>query len=438
MSALSPAATPSKENDNEVSFLLDEIFFSRTDPRGVIVNGNGIFERVSGYEMSELIGAPHKVVRHAEMPKGVFWLFWNRLGAGSPIGAYVKNRSKDGGYYWVFAIATPLEDGFISVRIKPTSPLLAKVIDLYAEMLERERSLDCSPEESAQHLLGKLGEMGFPDYESFMAHALAEESKARNASLGRAPNANLANYSDMGQCLDTILKLGLEIQQGFNRIQTSPLNMRIKSVRMGDIAAPLTAVLASFDTLNDKIRASINGFLDCSETARKNVNDGLFVNCANDIQKETINRFRSDDSPGEHEAIVYEAEQLHNLNVQYANKIRDALHRIQIETKRFFDMAVLLKRTLSGLSVTSILCQIESARLDDPSGGIDEVISQLRRFQELTSDCLAKIEDENDKIKCDVEKISLVIGEEPIEPEAFEFSKPPVTRERRSRQRAEA
>ena len=91
----------------EAPFGLGEVFFSRTDQRGVIKTGNYVFKRVSNYEWEELIGAPHKIIRHPDMPKAVFWLLWDAIAKGKPVGAYVKNRAKDGLHYWVYACVVP-------------------------------------------------------------------------------------------------------------------------------------------------------------------------------------------------------------------------------------------------------------------------------------------------------------------------------------------
>src|SRR5664279_2239091 len=78
----------------------DELFFSTTDRRGVIRAGNSVFVRVSHYSLEELIGSPHSLVRHPDMPAGAYRLMWDRLLAGRPMGAYVKNLAKDGSHYW--------------------------------------------------------------------------------------------------------------------------------------------------------------------------------------------------------------------------------------------------------------------------------------------------------------------------------------------------
>ena len=111
----------------ERPFAVHEIFFSTTDRKGIIRSGNRVFTRVSGYTNEELVGAPHNIVRHPDMPRVVFQLLWTEIGAGRSIAAYVKNMASDGSYYWVLATAMPVGDGYLSVRLKPTSPLLATV-----------------------------------------------------------------------------------------------------------------------------------------------------------------------------------------------------------------------------------------------------------------------------------------------------------------------
>ena len=77
-------------------FKVSEAFFSTTDTRGVIQAGNRVFSRISGYTEAELIGKPHNIIRHPDVPRAVFKLLWDTLEAGQPICAYVKNMAKDG------------------------------------------------------------------------------------------------------------------------------------------------------------------------------------------------------------------------------------------------------------------------------------------------------------------------------------------------------
>ncbi len=93
-------------NQNEKMLNENDFIVSKTDARGKIIYGNKTFIKISGYEENELLGSPHSILRHPDMPKIVFKLLWDRLQNKEEIFAYVKNLCKDGSYYWVFANAT--------------------------------------------------------------------------------------------------------------------------------------------------------------------------------------------------------------------------------------------------------------------------------------------------------------------------------------------
>lgn len=123
----------------------DDFIVSKTDLKGVITYGNRIFIEISGYPEHELLGAPHSILRHPDMPRAVFKLLWDTIQAKREINAYVKNLAKDGSFYWVFANITPSCDasgnpiGYYSVRRKPRSEAIQAVSPLYRAMLEAER-----------------------------------------------------------------------------------------------------------------------------------------------------------------------------------------------------------------------------------------------------------------------------------------------------------
>ena len=129
----------------ERPFAAHELFFSTTDRKGLIRSGNQIFVRVSAYPLEALLGAPHNVIRHPDMPRAVFRLLWDHLERGRSFAGYVKNMAADGGYYWVFALVVPVDGGYLSVRLKPSSPLFPVVQALYAELLALETSAGSAP-----------------------------------------------------------------------------------------------------------------------------------------------------------------------------------------------------------------------------------------------------------------------------------------------------
>ena len=133
-------------NNNEKQLSADEFIVSKTDKNGKIIYGNKIFIKISGYSEAELLGKPHSILRHPEMPKIIFKYLWDRMKEKKEIFAYVKNLCKDGSYYWVLANVTVTLDAndnvidLHSVRRKPSSKAMQVIPALYKELLEAERS----------------------------------------------------------------------------------------------------------------------------------------------------------------------------------------------------------------------------------------------------------------------------------------------------------
>lgn len=128
----------------ECFFGADEIIVSKTDLKGKITYANDVFMRVSGFTEQELIGQPHNLVRHPDMPHSVFKLLWDSVQQGDEIFAYVINMAKNGDHYWVFAHVTPSPDkdgkiqGYHSNRRKPDPEQVAKIEPIYQEMRRAE------------------------------------------------------------------------------------------------------------------------------------------------------------------------------------------------------------------------------------------------------------------------------------------------------------
>ena len=152
-----------------VTFAENEIIVSKTDTRGVITYANRVFQRVSGYTEGELIGAPHNLLRHPEMPRCVFKLLWDTIQSGKEVFAYINNLAKNGDYYWVFAHVTPSYDlegqqvGYHSNRRVPYPDGLDAIQPIYARLLSEERRYP-TPQQGAeaglQMLKGMLHERG--------------------------------------------------------------------------------------------------------------------------------------------------------------------------------------------------------------------------------------------------------------------------------------
>ena len=133
-------------SNQEHTFDHDVILVSKTDLKGNITYANQDFIDMVGFTEKELIGKPHNLIRHEEMPRVVFKLLWDTIKTGEEINAYVINRCKDGGYYWVFANVVASVDihgktlGYHSTRHKPKKEALQTIIPLYNQLLELEKT----------------------------------------------------------------------------------------------------------------------------------------------------------------------------------------------------------------------------------------------------------------------------------------------------------
>jgi len=160
----------------ERTFERDQIIVSKTDLKGRIIYANEVFISLAGYNEEELLGQPHSIIRHPDMPRCVFKLLWDTIEAGKEIFAYVKNRSKNGDHYWVLAHVTPTFDSsgkiisYHSNRRSPRREAVAKAEALYRELLAIEQAAPdrkVGMERAFAAMVAKLQAAGLP-YEEFV------------------------------------------------------------------------------------------------------------------------------------------------------------------------------------------------------------------------------------------------------------------------------
>ena len=125
--------------NKEIILTKDVMIVSETDEKGNILYANADFCKIAGYSLHELIEQSHNKVRHPDMPKAAFADLWETIQSGKIWKGIVKNKTKNGGYYWVNATAYPSKTSmgelrYISVRVKPTNEEIADAIKLYSTL----------------------------------------------------------------------------------------------------------------------------------------------------------------------------------------------------------------------------------------------------------------------------------------------------------------
>ena len=263
-----PLSAPVRRDDSAVllaverDFGIEELFFSTTDRKGHILSGNEVFVRVSGYDRAEMVGQPHNLIRHPDMPRAVFQLLWDEIGAGRPIAAYVKNLAKDGRPYWVLATVLPIAEGYLSVRLKPSTPLFAAAQSIYADVLRVEREVEAGDSrrrkdairESTVHLVNLLAGAGFPDYGAFMRAALPAEVWARDLAVRAGAGSVVAARSSAGGTTRAVDPILASVDKGSRLVDRQLEGLVAKLDGYRGLSAKLAAKTEFLLTLADDIR----------------------------------------------------------------------------------------------------------------------------------------------------------------------------------------
>ncbi len=163
-----PAVTPTNK---EVVLNEEDFIVSKTDLKSKILYGNRIFIKMSGYSEEELLGKPHNILRHPDMPRCAFKVLYDHIENGKEWFGFVKNLRKDGGYYWVFANISPTFDtnekivGYYSVRRKPIDTFKSVIEPLYQHLKSIEET---SGMEAAVNEVNKFLESKKMSFNEFM------------------------------------------------------------------------------------------------------------------------------------------------------------------------------------------------------------------------------------------------------------------------------
>lgn len=248
-------------------FKEDELFFSVTDKKGIILGGNEVFTRISEYSDFELFQKPHNFIRHPDMPKTIFRLFWSYIKDDKNIAAYVKNKTKSGRYYWVLALVFPIKAGYLSIRLKPTTELLGVVEGIYKELKIREEENN-DLDVHVEWLLNRLNEMGFKSYDAFIEYMLPKELLSRNKVLGNHAKVsensfNMETYVYIDKLMDSISIIEKEnekLQNAFSDVGMITKNLLIASAHLGSFAKTLTTIGTNLQLLTNEVKSGAQVF----------------------------------------------------------------------------------------------------------------------------------------------------------------------------------
>ncbi len=406
----------------ESQFNIDEMFFSKTDLKGIILDGNEVFYRVSKYSPEEMIGKPHNIVRHPDMPKVVFKLLWDYIKACRPFSGYVKNLAKDGSYYWVYAVVLPVhqnmkKEKYLSIRIKPTSHFFTVVKNLYEKILKVEKTEGV--EASEKEFFENLKAMGYESYDDFMIDTLIEELKGKDEYLDKEidiskldgnleifkeiylKNKKVKNIFDVvAKTAGNFIYVEKELEDKFSYIyeitdelSLIALNSSVESYKLGSTGASFFVVSSEIKKDSERIGKLVVGLRDDIQKLLKIVREILLYTNISKLSIYMTTYFISEilqESSAEN--VSKDKENLKDLisvvfnNIEKnSNLVKELINYLK-RTEKYIDEVEGIIRELHYIQLNGL---VESARLGEQKFSI--IFNQVKELVENTTSIINEI-----------------------------------------------
>lgn len=374
-------AIPPAVDGMEEPYGIEEILYSRTDKRGIILSGNDAFRRVSGYDWDRLIGAPHRILRNPDTPRAVFHLLWKTIQDGKPICAIIKNRSSSGRWYWVMSVVAPFDGGYLSVRLKPAGELFGMARTIYARLLAAEKDQSLTPEASCARLLESLAAEGFDSYEEFMTALLQEGLAVRDAAVRTANSVHMQALATLSANIKATKQEQQALMAEFDLLQAVPTNMRIIASRLEPSGGPISAISDNYKFASTEIADRLEGFAGTERNQCRLMaditGDAILKTSIAHLLLELRQRFSLEDPARNPVDRASEMARLTGIERYYAEAAKAAILNVGKVAGALNEASTEIRRMTLGLDTIRVMGKVESGHLGPGGAGLASTIDQL-------------------------------------------------------------
>lgn len=407
---------------NVYAFPSDQTLISITDLKGRITYCNANFVAVSGFTREELLGQPHNIVRHPDMPEEAFRDMWDTIQNSLPWTGLIKNRRKNGDYYWVRANATPVRDGdrivgFLSVRTHAPADEVTEAEALYARMLEEAAA--GRPLTGLKHgmlvrntLPGRILSLCRPSLRgrqallALFAAAGPVAATALGAPLSGALAAGLLTACLAAFSLHRLTVVPLrQVVQTANLLASGDLTRTInitESGEIGQVQLALAQLTVSVRTVVRDVRHEVANLLGGTQEIASGNQD---LASRTDVQADNLQRAAA--AMAQMYSTIQHTSQLTDNGAQRAHSaslvvergntavqgVAETMQEIAVSSGRVHDIISVIESVAFQTNILALNAAVEAARAGEHGRGFAVVASEVRALAQRTGSAAREIRD---------------------------------------------